>query len=707
LTSRLTLLATALLVLAFGSIARAADVAVTPRIEVRLVSEMTGVPASGGKISLGLLQRMQPGWHTYWRNPGESGEPTAIDWTLPSNFAASGIIWPRPERIPFGELANYGYSERVLLRTEITVPPGLRVGETVSVTAQAKWLICKDICIPENATLDLTLPVADTPAPLEEHRDAFAQARASEPMPTVPIAARFAAMDDGVTLFFRSAVDRPVSGKGALFFPYEKGLIKASALQIAQPADGGFVINVPPAYKLRDPEKRKDIAAISGVLVLAPDGQAPSQAFDVTLQRGPVPAAAPASAAAADLGLLQAILFAVLGGLILNLMPCVFPILSMKALALVRAGHTDHPWADGVAYLAGVMTTFAALGGALLWFRSIGADAGWGFQLQSPLSVAVLAYVITLVGLNLSGVFNIGGSVQGAGQGLASRGGLVGAFFTGILAVIVAAPCTAPFMGAAMGFAFTQSPVVTIAIFLALGFGLALPWVLFSFSPALVRLLPKPGEWMERFKQFLAFPMYGAAAWLVWVLSQQVNAEGLFRIMIGLVLLALAAWSFGVVQARAALSRSIFLSGIIFLLSLGAATALIALPFKTRAAEPQSVEAGAALSEPYTTARLAALRAEGKPVFVNLTAAWCVSCLYNERVALSTPAVVEAFKATGTTYLVGDWTNQNPEISALLREHGREGVPLYLYFAPGGGAPKILPQILTEALMLETLGTTK
>lgn len=704
MTSRLTLLATALLVLALWPIARAADVATTPRIEVRLISEMTGVPANGGKISIGLLQRMQPGWHTYWRNPGESGEPTKIDWLLPPNFAASDIIWPHPERIPFGELANYGYNDHVLLRTEIIVPPGLRVGNLVSFTAHATWLICKEVCIPEKATLDFALPVVDTPAPAQERANAFAEARAKEPAAGGPFTARFAATDDNVTLFFQPAMSRL---EGALFFPNEKGLIKASAPQIAEFVAGGFVINVPPAYKLRDPEKRKEIAEIVGVLVPATGGQEPTQAFEVTLKRGPVPAAAPKSAAAADLGLLQAILFAVLGGLILNLMPCVFPILSMKALALVRAGHTDRPWADGVAYLAGVMTTFAALGGALLWFRGIGADVGWGFQLQSPLSVAVLAYVITLVGLNLSGVFNVGGSVQGAGQGLASRGGIVGAFFTGILAVVVAAPCTAPFMGAAMGFAFTQSPAVTIAIFLALGFGLALPWVLFSFSPALVRLLPRPGEWMERFKQFLAFPMYGAAAWLVWVLAQQVDAEGLFRVMIGLVLLALAAWSFGVVQARAALSRSVFLSGIVFLLSLGAAAALIALPFKTRTAEPQSGQAGAALSEPYTTARLAALRAEGKPVFVNLTAAWCVSCLYNERVALSTPAVVEAFKATGTTYLVGDWTNQNPEISALLREHGREGVPLYLYFAPGGGAPKILPQILTEALMLETLGTTR
>jgi thiol:disulfide interchange protein len=708
LTSRLTSLVTALLLLALSlTSARAADVATTPRVEARLVSEVTGIPASGGAISIALLERMQPGWHTYWLNPGESGEPTKVDWRLPPGFQAGAIVWPHPERIPFGELANYGYNEEVLLRSEITVPAGLPVGSTASITAHAKWLVCKEVCIPEEVTLDLALPVVAAPAPNEQWRDTFAKYRAREPLKSGAFAGRFAANDNEVALFFTPTLNRFEPGTGALFFPHEKGLIKASAPQIPEPRDGGFAIVVPPAYKLRDPEKRKAIADITGVLVLPPQANAPAQAFEVTLQRGTVPTAT-ASVAAADLGLLQAILFAVLGGLILNLMPCVFPILSMKALALVRAGHTEHPWTDGVAYLAGVMTTFAGLGFALLWFRSMGEDVGWGFQLQSPFSVAILAYILTLVGLNLSGVFNIGGSIQGAGQGLSSKTGVVGAFFTGILAVIVAAPCTAPFMGAAMGFAFTQSPAVTIGIFLALGFGLALPWVIFSFSPALIRLLPKPGEWMERFKQFLAFPMYGAAAWLVWVISQQVTPEGLFRVMAGLIFLSLAAWAFGIVQVRAALSRSIVLSGVIFLLALGCAAALVALPFQTRATNAQVEESKGTLpSEAYSAARLAALRAEGKPVFVNLTAAWCVSCLYNERVALSTAAVGEAFKSTGTVYLVGDWTNQNPEISALLKQHGREGVPLYLHYPPGGGQPKILPQILTEALMLETLGTTR
>jgi thiol:disulfide interchange protein DsbD len=260
-----------------------------------------------------------------------------------------------------------------------------------------------------------------------------------------------------------------------------------------------------------------------------------------------------------------------------------------------------------------------------------------------------------------------------------------------------------------MGYAFTQDPIITIVVFLALGLGLALPWVIVSFSPALIRMLPRPGAWMERFKQFLAFPMYAAAAWLVWVLSQQVDPEGLFRVMLGLIFIALAAWAFGVVQARAAQSQRIILSSVIFLLALGAAVALIATPFVTRTAGG-TTEDGASAQMPkiaYTAARLAELRNEGRPVLVNLTAAWCVSCLYNERVALATDAVADAFKATNTAYVVGDWTNQNAEIGKLLKEHGREGVPLYLYYPAGGGEPQVLPQILTETLILETVGASK
>lgn len=686
--------------------AKAADVVTTPHVEARLVSEVDGVPASGGVISLALIQTMQPEWHTYWRNPGESGEPTLLKWSLLDGFSASDIKWPHPQRIPYGELANYGYSQQVLLRSEISVPPGLAVGSTITFQVDASWLVCKDICVPEQGTLDLTLPVVDgTPKPISQLAEPFAKARAAEPVTGGPFEGHFSVSADSVTLYVVPA-GSTVKGEGAQFFPYTKGQIKASALQSPAPLGQGFAITVPAGWRLKDAAQLAQTPSIQGVLVLPAAGG--TQAFELTLQKGGVPAV-PIASAAADIPFLQAIAFAILGGLILNLMPCVFPILSMKALSLVRSGHAERPWVDGLVYLAGVMTTFASLAGALLWLRSLGEDVGWGFQLQSPVSVAALAYILAGVGFSLSGLFYLGGSLQNAGQNLSGHTGLVGTFFTGVLAVVVAAPCTAPFMGAAMSFAFTQTAPVTIAVFLALGFGLALPWVVFSMVPALVRLLPRPGEWMDSFKQFLAFPMYGAAAWLVWVISQQVSPEGLFRVMIGLVLLGFAAWAFGNIQRRAAESRSFILSLLFFVVGLGGAIAMLAMPFDpVRPAQSSEDGPGShAFAEAYSAARLAALRAEGKPVLVNLTAAWCVSCLYNERVALSTEAVRNAFRDTNTVYLLGDWTNQNPEISALLRQHGRDGVPLYLYFAAGGAEPVILPQILTEALVIDTLKGSK
>ncbi|MFN9164012.1 MAG: protein-disulfide reductase DsbD family protein [Alphaproteobacteria bacterium] len=693
--------------MALLSAAAASDVVTTPRLEARLVAERTGGPAAGGTIALGLSQVMQPGWHTYWRNPGESGEPTTLSWTLPQGITASEINWPHPERIPFGELANYGYSNRVLLPVDITVPAGLVPGSSVSFRVEATWLACKDICVPENATLELTLPVIEGEPPVNpQWQQAFAGAREAQPLKGGPFTARFDLRQGAVVLYFEPPAGSRVDPEGILFFPFTRGLIKASAPQLPQAAGEGFAMRVPPGWRLRDPAQIEATKAIDGVLVVPARDGSPARAFELSLARGPVPETATAPAAAST-SFLEAILFAILGGVILNMMPCVFPILSMKALSLVHSSQKDRPWVDGLVYLAGVMVTFAGLAGVLLWLRSLGEDVGWGFQLQSPLSVAILAYVLALVGFSLSGLFTLGTSLQGTGQGLAGKSGLVGTFFTGVLAVVVAAPCTAPFMGVAMSFAFTQSAPVTMAVFLALGFGLALPWVVFSAVPALVRLLPRPGDWMERFRQFLAFPMYAAVAWLVWVLSQQVDPEGLFRVMIGLVLLALGAWAFGNLQQRASLTGFILFIG-----GLTGAAALLAMPF----AAPRAVQAAAsgeegasshAFSEPYTATRLEALRAEGKPVFVNLTAAWCVSCLYNERVALSTEAVRNAFNQTGTVYLVGDWTNRNAEISALLRQYGRDGVPLYLYFPAGGGDPIVLPQLLTESIVINAVRSEK
>jgi thiol:disulfide interchange protein DsbD len=401
-------------------------------------------------------------------------------------------------------------------------------------------------------------------------------------------------------------------------------------------------------------------------------------------------AAAPAEAPVSDLGLLPALALALLGGLILNLMPCVFPVLSIKALALVNKG--DHK-AEGLAYTAGVLASFAVLAGVLIALRAGGQQVGWGFQFHSPVFVLVVAYLLFLVGLSLSGLFEIGGSFTGVGSALAARQGLAGSFFTGVLAAVVATPCTAPFMGAGLAFALAQPAAVMLAVFLALGLGLALPFLVLAFWPAAQRWLPRPGAWMDRFKQALAFPMYAAVVWLLWVLAQQTGPDGVALALGGLVLITFGLWwrhsSGGSAVGTGAAMASV-------VLALGASAWI-----KPVAADVQG--AGAASTEAYSAARLADLRAQNKPVFVNMTASWCISCLVNERVALSRPEVKEAFARSGVIYLKGDWTREDPAITAVLRAHGRSGVPLYLYYAPGAAAAQVLPQILTPGLVIEAI----
>jgi thiol:disulfide interchange protein DsbD len=381
---------------------------------------------------------------------------------------------------------------------------------------------------------------------------------------------------------------------------------------------------------------------------------------------------------------------AFLGGLILNLMPCVFPVLAMKAVGLAGTPRGGARW-QAVAYTAGVLVAFAGLGAALLVARAAGAAAGWGFQFQSPIFVTAMTWLLFAVGLNLSGVYQIGTGLTHTGQGLAARKGQLGSFFTGLLAVVVATPCTAPFMGVAIAAGLAAPPPVTMLVFLVMGLGLAAPYAVLAAMPALGRLTPKPGHWMEVLRQALAFPMYGASAWLVWVVSQEAGSAGVLGTAAGLVLLGFAAWVLGITQQATDRSRRIGQSA-------AAAALLAALAVLGGIASAPAVplsgatEAGA---EAFTPARLAALRAEGRPVFVNMTAAWCVTCLVNERVALGTAAVRRTFADHHVAYLRGDWTRQDPAITDYLRENGREGVPLYVYYPPRG-QPEVLPQILTE-----------
>jgi thiol:disulfide interchange protein DsbD len=684
-------LAALLVVLALALVparARAAAEVATENVTATLLAEREAL-MPGTRNWLLVHQKIRPGWHTYWINPGDSGLPTSLEWRLPAGYAAGPIEWPAPHYFEVGGLANHGYADEVGLLVALDVPDEA-VGTEARVAVTADWLVCETICVPETVDLSITLPVGrkgqETPISLDA-MPLFAAARASLPAPVDDAA--FAV--SGRTLSLALPVPGLSGAPQAHFFALKAGTVEAAAPQSARLADGRLVLDL--AAPASAPERLEGVVTVEG---------SPRRAFAISATPGPVPAGGP-SAEAGDLGVLRAIALAFLGGLLLNLMPCVLPVLSIKALALVGHNH-DAPWklrAHGLAYGAGVLATFAIVGGTVLALRAGGAAIGWGFQLQSPSVVAALAYLLFAVGLSLAGVLQVGaGRLAGIGQSLAGQSGLWGAFFTGALAVLVATPCTAPFMGAALAFAFVAPAPAALGTFLALGLGLAAPFVILTFSPALVRLLPRPGLWMERLRQGLAFPMFGSAVWLVWVLGRQAGPDAVLAVLAGCVLIAFAAWALA--EARAGHGGTwVLLARTFAIVALVGAFALARVP-ETVAAP---AAAPSAAWQPYDAGRLAALRAEGRPVFLNATAAWCLTCLVNEKVALASAEVRAAFADNNVALVEADWTRQDPAITALLAAHGRSGVPLYLYFPPGNGEPVVLPQVLTPAIVIEAIAT--
>lgn len=695
--------------LAWGT-GHAQSVVKTENVRAELISEVATVKP-GEPFWVALRQTIRPKWHTYWKNPGDSGLPTEIKWTLPAGARADAIVWPTPTLIDVSGVINYGFSNDVLLLVRITPPADLAVGATLPLAASAEWLVCDDVCIPEEGKFLLDLPVAAVAQPASaETRTLFDKARRDIPMAS-PWPARFALTSNGDPVLVIDAKGlRPETIRDVYFFPAEWGPVAHMAKQSARVSADGIRI---PLKKGEAPGTKGAAAPqqLLGTLVLTEktaDGEH-RQAFDLAATFDPaVDASVGGAVGNASLSLAEALLFALLGGLILNLMPCVFPVLAMKAASFARlAGHSRAELRrDGVAYTAGVLISFAAMAVALLAIRNSVGDVSWGIQFQSPVFSLLIAYLFFAVGLNLSGVFEIGGRFAGMGQSLAARGGTVGAFFTGVLAVLVATPCTAPFMAAALAFALVQPAPQTVAVLLAMGLGLALPYLALTLTPALQRFLPRPGPWMDRLRQFLAFPMYASAVWMIWVLTQQTGADGVLYALGGMVLIAFAAW----------LARVGGPSSTVLWLRRGAAAVAILLAFAVslKLENPSATAASASGGpvsgvsfdgwERYSRAAVEQARTSGKPVFVDLTAAWCITCLVNERVALETTATKQAFERTGTVKLKGDWTNKDPEISALLKDVGRAGVPVYLYWAPGAQTPKILPQILTESLVISELG---
>jgi thiol:disulfide interchange protein DsbD len=675
----------------------------TERTRSQLLSARVSI-APGERFWVGLRQDFDAGWHSYWRNPGDSGFPATLTWTLPPGAAAGPVLWPPPARQPFGGLVNYGHAGSLVLLTEIETPQTLRPGDGFRIELAASWLVCADICIPEEARLALNLTVGAS------HSDLEGASRLDAALQSLPQTAPWRALQARANgrlllrLDDRSLATAPISG--AYFFPYRQDLIDHAAPQRHAVDAAGLTIDM----KLTEEGARQPLDSLDGVLRLeAKAGSASGgNVYTISAPPGPVAAIPPdAQPGASGPSLAEAMLMAILGGIILNFMPCVFPILSVKALGIAAMSRGDRAAQrrEGLAYGVGVLACFALIAATMAGLRGAGTELGWGIQFQSPGFVAAMAVLMLAVGLNLSGVYELD-RLRPALPGV-THGGAFGSFLTGALAVLVATPCTAPFMAAALGMAMAAPVPEMAAVILALGLGFATPFVLVAMVPRLGAMLPRPGAWMLRLRGALAFPMYASVAWLVWVLAQQLDPGGLALALAALVCLGLGAWIFGVGRGPWAST----LAALAVVCAIGAIVG-VALRDGAPRMEPSGpagatgtmrAPPSASPSLAYDPERLAALRRDGRPVFVNMTAAWCITCLFNEANALASAEVRAAFAAGGVTYVKGDWTRQDPAITAYLRSHGRSGVPLYVFYPAGGAAAIVLPQILTPAIVLDAL----
>jgi thiol:disulfide interchange protein DsbD len=740
--------------LSAGAVSNSAD---APHVHVQLV-----VPASafsrGQAADAGLYFKIDPGWHVYWMNAGDAGEPPHMKWTLPQGIAAGPLEFPTPRRLPLGPLMDFGYEDEVLFPFKLNVTQTAKPGWAVLHT-KVDWLVCQASCIPGKAELEVTRGIAEHPGRfvlLGADAAIFKRLSGRLPKALPPgVQAAFEPTKEG----FRLTVDTGREETMAAFFPADPDVIDNPAAQTLEAVANGLSLS----FK-KDANLSANPAVLKGVLELS-GGRAyeiaaePGDALKAgaSAQSAPlhVPAAAssqastethaasagsadqhlaPSSAAAtpagsasiaapiqtaatrpSGIGLLQATGLAFLGGLLLNLMPCVFPVLFLKGLSLVNSGNEERHKLriHGFVYAAGIVASFWVLVAVLLGLRAAGGTLGWGFQFQSPVFLALMAGLLFFLGLSLAGQFEIGLTLTSAGGALAAKQGYSGSFFTGVLAVVVATPCTAPFMGAALGYALAQSAAVTFAIFTALALGLAIPYVALTLQPAWTRLLPKPGVWMEILKQAVAVPIFATAIWLAWVLVRTYGADTLLALLPSFLLLAIAGWFLGRWPAK---RWATVVAAAILL-------AVVGLAFVIRKAAQDNLEAGALAGlvengqiqsadlnaantgrwQPWSAAAVARYQAEGRPVVVDFTASWCLSCQVNERVALERPSVQKAFQDANVALLKADWTRGDDAITQTLASLGRSGVPAYALYAPGQSQPQMLPEALTPGIVIDAL----
>ena len=652
-------------------------------IAVSLLPAAKEAPA-GGSIPIALAMKPKAGWHGYWKNPGDAGAEATIEWTLPKGVTVSELRYPVPERLTIGGIMNYVYEHDYALLAELKLAPNVAPGTELPLRAKLDYLACTDeVCVPESAEVSAKIVGSAGAAPVTDSRfDAF---EAAMPKP-IGVDGRFT-IDNGRV---RIGVPLPASVTVAdpYFFPLEFGALDHGALQTVS-RNGDLLI-----VETKAGANAAGLGRIDGLLKIG-DGQGlllAAMPGAVPPSGEPVGTADAVPAAGAGV-IFAALAGAILGGLLLNVMPCVFPILSLKALSLAKAGgDSASARREALAYTAGVVLVCLALGGALLGLRAGGAAVGWAFQLQDPRVILLLLLLISAVALNLAGLFEL--PTIGGGSRLAGRGGTQGAFWTGALAAFVATPCTGPFMGAALGAALVLPTAAALAIFAGLGLGLALPFVLLGFVPALQRRLPKPGAWMDRLRRILSIPMFLTALVLAWILGRQAGVDAMALGLGAALILALGLWWVGVRQGRGRAWLPLVPA-----LAAGLA-AILMVPAETQSG---ATAQGVLDSEPFSEAKLAELRGEQKPVFVYFTADWCITCKVNEKGVLTRTDVAKAFDEGEVAVLAGDWTRGDAAIGRFLARHGRSGVPLYLYYAPGQEA-KILPQILTVG-DLTALGT--
>jgi thiol:disulfide interchange protein len=679
----------------------------TDQVRAELVVHAPEGLAAGRAATLGLRIDHAAGWHTYWKNPGDSGLPTSLQWTLPAGFATGEIAWPTPRPLPLGSLVNYGYEGRVLLAVPLTVPQGFG-GEVVRVELQAEWLVCKDVCIPEEGRFALEIPAraASTASAAD-----FDAARAALPR-VLPGATARARVVEGVLEVRATGLPAPWGGQQLVFMPETPEVIDNAARVTARWDAGAWTARVPLS-------QQRSASPAAMAVVLARDGEPAGVRVDLPIE-GPWPPKPPPGAAAATegsaqpagaaapaappLGWIAALLLALAGGALLNLMPCVFPVLSLKVVGFAAHAQDRRALlAGGLAYTAGVVASFLLLAALLLALRAGGEQLGWGFQLQSPAFVAALALLFTLIGLNLAGLFEFGSVLPGSLAVLRARHPLTDSALTGVLAVAVASPCTAPFMGASLGLAVTLPAAQALAIFAALGLGMALPYFAASAWPALARALPRPGPWMAHFKALMAFPMFGTVVWLAWVLGQQAGVDAVAGLLGTLVALAFAGWVAGTTglgrRARSAWGAvAALLLGAVLVWAL---PSLRELPSATTASGSASAADGR--WQAWSEARVREALAQGRPVFVDFTAAWCVTCQFNKRTTLSEPQVLADLDRRRVLLLRADWTRRDPAITTALAALGRNGVPVYALWAPGAPQPRLLGEVLTASEVREAL----